>query len=122
MKRYFYAGFVAINFLLAGCSKQSAEISLPALNDYYPLQTGRVFIYRLDSSLIPLFGTELQIKSYLAKDSIADTIKDNEQRLSYRVYRFVTDTLNTQGWRPIGTYYITPTENSVEVVDENNLR
>src|SRR4030095_4699539 len=122
MKRYFYVCFLGINFLLAGCSKQSAEISFPALNNYYPLQTGRVLVYRLDSSLIPLFGTELQIKSYLAKDSIADTIRDNQERLSYRVYRFVTDTLAVEPWVPIGSYYITPVNNSVEVVDENNLR
>ena len=122
MKRYFYVCFFGINLLLTGCSKKSAEISFPALNDYYPLQTGRVLIYRLDSSLIPLFGTDLQIKSYLAKDSIADTIRDNQERLSYRVYRFVTDTLNVGPWTPIGTYYITPANNSVEVVDENNLR
>src|SRR6476660_5557283 len=108
MKRYFYVCFFGINLLLTGCSKKSAEISFPALNDYYPLQTGRVLIYRLDSSLIPLFGTDLQIKSYLAKDSIADTIRDNQERLSYRVYRFVTDTLNVGPWTPIGTYYITP--------------
>src|SRR3982751_1982747 len=101
MKRYFYVCFAVINFLLAGCSKQSAEISLPTLSDYYPLQTGHVLIYRLDSSLMPLFGSNLQIKSYLAKDSIADTIRDNQERLSYRVYRFITDTLAVQPWRPI---------------------
>jgi hypothetical protein len=122
MKRYFYMCFAAVNFLLPGCAKQSAEVSLPALNDYYLLETGHVFIYRLDSSLIPLYGSNLQIKSYLAKDSIADTIRDNQERLSYRVYRFVTDTLAIQQWRPIATYYITPADNSIEVVDDNNLR
>src|SRR5437868_15380409 len=119
MKRYFYVCFVVINFLVIACSKQSEELALPALSDYYPLQTGRVFIYRLDSSLIPLYGTELRIKSYLAKDSIADTIRDNQDRLSYRVYRFITDTLAAISWRPIASYYITPANNSVEVVDEN---
>ncbi len=122
MKRYFFLCFIAINFLLIGCAKQSANLSLPSLNDYYPLETGHVLIYRLDSSLIPLFGNELQIKSYLAKDSTADTIRDNQDRLSYRIYRFVTDTLAIQPWRPIATYYITPADNSVEVVDNNNLR
>jgi len=107
---------------LPGCKKQSAEVSLPVLDDYYPLETGRVLIYRLDSSLIPLYGSELKINSYLAKDSIADTIRDNQQRLSYRVYRFVTDTLAVQSWQPTGTYYITPANNSAEVVDDNNLR
>jgi hypothetical protein len=95
---------------------------LPGDSTYYPLATGHVYIYRLDSSLIPLFGSDLVIHSYIAKDSIADTIRDNENRLSYRVYRFITDTLETQGWMPIATYYITPTDHSVELMDENNLR
>src|SRR5437870_2807311 len=124
MRRYFFC-FVcitAISFLMAGCAKESAIVSLPGLSDYYPLETGHVFIYRLDSSIIPFSGNELEVRSYHAKDSIADTIRDNEERISYRVYRFVTDTLETQPWEPIATYYITPTDETVEVVDENNLR
>src|SRR5690349_20089803 len=101
-------GFFSIGFLFNGCTKQSEVLSLPLPGDYYPLATGHVYPYRLDSSLIPLFGTDLEIHSYLSKDSIADTIRDNENRLSYRVYRFVSDTLQTQPWLPVGTYYITP--------------
>lgn len=109
-------------FLLLGCSKQTEELRLTELSEYYPLQVGRVYVYRLDSSLIPFFGTELDTRSYHARDSIADTIRDNLDRLSYRVYRFVTDTLEQNAWKPIGAYYITPADNSTEVVDDNNLR
>lgn len=109
--------------LLLSCSKQTETVNLPALTDYYPLQTGRVLIYRLDSSLIPISGgNELEIKSYHARDSIADTIRDNLDRLSYRVYRSITDTLETQPWKTIASYYITPEDNTIEVMDENNLR
>lgn len=105
------------------CSKQTETLNnLPQLSTYYPLQTGKVFIYRLDSSVIPFSGTELEVRSYHAKDSIADTILDNLGRLSYRVYRFINDTLESGTWQPIATYYITPTANTVEVMDENNLR
>lgn len=125
MKRLLFAFFysVVLGVFLHSCSKQGETVNLPALTDYYPLQTGKVFIYRLDSSLIPVSGaSELEIKSYHARDSIADTIRDNLGRLSYRVYRSITDTLETQPWQNIASYYITPTDNSIEVMDENNLR
>lgn len=108
--------------LWAGCSKQSETLSLPVPAEYYPLATGHVYTYRLDSSIAPYSGTDFVVHSYLAKDSIADTIRDNQDRLSYRVYRFVTDTLRLLPWQPVGTYYITPTDHAIEVMDENNLR
>ena len=125
MKRVFFfiISSVGVAFFLISCSKQTETITLPALTDYYPLQTGKVFIYRLDSLLIPISGaSELETKSYHARDSIADTIRDNLGRLSYRVYRSVTDTLETQPWVNTVSYYITPTDNTIEVMDENNLR
>jgi len=124
MKRYFllFFCFASVSFWLTSCAKESATVTFPALSDYYPLQTGRVFIYRLDSSIIPISGSELLVKSYHAKDSIADTIRDNMMRLSYRIYRFVTDTLETQPWQTTGTFYVTPEEQTVEFVDDNNLR
>jgi hypothetical protein len=114
--------FVSVIFLFVGCAKQTAEISLPLPSSYYPLETGHAFIYRLDSTLIAYNGISLTVHSYLAKDSIADTIRDNQNRLSYRVYRLITDTLGIYPWQNIATYYITPTDHSVEVMDENNLR
>lgn len=114
--------FLSAFFLITGCAKQSATVSLPALTDYYPLQTGRVFIYRLDSSVIPFSGSELEVRSYHAKDSIADTIRDNANRISYRIYRFVTDTLESQPWRSVATFYATPDEQTVEFTDDYNLK
>jgi len=118
----FVLGCFAAMGLLWGCAKETEELNLPKLSDYYPLQTGKVFIYRLDSSLVPYTGSVMDVRSYIAKDSIADTIRDNLNRLSYRVYRFTTDTLLTRPWQTVGTYYITPDNNTVEVMDENNLR
>ena len=119
MKQFLYLLFFAA---IAACTKETTTVNLPALTDYYPLQTGRVFTYRLDSTVIAFSGTDLEVRSYLAKDSIADTLRDNKGLLSYRVYRFTTDTLAVQPWQNTGTYYITPADNSIEVMDENNLR
>ncbi len=113
---------IAICVLASGCVKQSEQLTLPTAAVYYPLKIGSIIKYRLDSSIIPYSGSELMVRSYHAKDSIADTLRDNENRLSYRVYRFISDTLEQTGWNPIITYYVTPADKKIELVDEHNLR
>lgn len=105
-----------------GCKKETEQLNLPQLADYTALQTGKVLIYHLDSTIVDVSGTQLVERSYLIKDSIAASFADNTGRQSYRVYRFITDTLNTKPWQVLSTYYITPTSQSVETVDDNNLR
>ncbi|NNV57891.1 hypothetical protein [Limnovirga soli] len=122
MNRFLKLIFTTGLMVLMGCAKQSATVQFPALSDYLPLQTGRVLVYRLDSSLIPLDGSDLVVKSYHAKDSIADTITDGMGRLTYRMYRFVTDTLETQPWQNIGTFLITANAQTVELLDDKNRR
>jgi len=107
--------------LLSGCSKETENYNTPALSDYFPLQTGRAFIYRLDSTIIAPFGTALIVHSYLAKDTIESTFTDNQGRASYRIFRFIRDTSSIQPWRFAATYVATPTRESVEYVD-NNMR
>ena len=114
---------LALSLVMTGCSKESEVLRLPLPGEYYPMVIGRSLIYRLDSFVIPQFsGTELGMKTYHARDSIADTTRDNIGRLSYRVYRFVTDTLEEGPWVPTGTFVVTPLEKSIEVFDDFNLR
>ena len=115
--------FVAFGclFFFSSCKKTETAAYIP-VNDYYPLQAGSSFIYRLDSTIDAPFGTALVVHSYLLKDSIESTFNDNLGRLSYRVYRYITDTLQLEGWQYLSTYYITPTTTTVEVMDDNNYR
>lgn len=124
MKHNLFKFFILICFcaFIFGCVKQTEQLTLPTAEVYYPLKTGSVIKYRLDSSLIPYSGSVLTVRSYHAKDSIADTIRDNENRLSYRVYRFISDTLEKTGWVSDITYYVTPGDKKIEVMDEHNLR
>lgn len=105
-----------------GCKKQSDTLVLPQPADYYPLQAGKVFTYRLDSTALNASATVLSQKSYLVKDSFGIAFNDNLGRPSYPVYRFITDTLNATPWSVLFTYYITPTSKDIQVVDDNNLR
>ncbi len=109
-------------WLLFGCKKQSEILPLSSANSYYPLQTGKRFTYRLDSTLYVSFGTIVKINSYLAKDSIINTFQDNLGRTSYLVYRYLTDTLQQHPFTFNSNYYITPANNTIEVTDANNLR
>jgi hypothetical protein len=104
------------------CKKETEQLNLPQLADYTALQTGKVLIYHLDSTVVDVSGTQLANRAYLIKDSIAAIFADNTGQPSYRVYRFITDTLAAKPWQVLTTYYITPYDNSVEVVDDNNLR
>lgn len=122
IKLIHFFSYICAVIILCSCKKQTEQINFPLIKDYYPLSTGKVFIYKLDSTVIPAFGSDLITYSLLAKDSIADTFNDNIGRLSYKVYRFTTDSLQTKPWTYRSTYYITPTVDDIQLVDDYNLR
>jgi hypothetical protein len=103
------------------CQKQTADMQLPPLTDYYPLQAGNSFTYRLDSTVYLEFGSTVATVSYLAKDSIMSTFNDNTGRTTYLVYRYLTDTLKKAPFTYNSAYYVVATGKTVEVTDANNL-
>lgn len=106
--------------IFPGCNKKNPlQTDTPA--DYYPLQLGNYIIYRMDSIKFINVGTQDTVISHLAKEVVEDSITDNLGRPSYRVTRYLSDTTGTAEWVPSIAYMVTPTRNSVEVVD-NNLR
>jgi hypothetical protein len=107
-------------FLMASCSKTETYPTV-TLGTYYPLSVGKYIIYRMDSLVFVNSGETMQTNSYLAKDTIDGTLLDNTGQTMYRVHRFLTDTLESQPWQDDITYTVTPTTNTVELV-ENNLR
>ena len=104
-----------------GCGKETEEFTSAPVSDYLPLQVGNYITYRLDSTVFTSFGTVNTIKSFQEKHIVDAKITDALGRDSYRVLRFIRDTLGIQPWAPAGTYSITPTDKTMEVI-ENNLR
>lgn len=121
LKFFSSAIFICI-IIFSSCTKTDVLSSSIKAENYYPVSVGRVWIYRLDSTNIPAFGTSLVTNSYHIKDSVGNAFIDNTGRNSWVVYRFITDTLEQAPWQSLSSYYITPTANTVEVVDDNNLR
>ena len=110
---------LSLLLILAACSK-TEKYPTVSLNTYYPLAVGRYIIYRMDSLVFVNTGLTMQIHSYHAKDTVDGTLVDNTGQTVYRVHRFLTDTLESQPWVDDITYTVTPSANTITLV-ENNL-
>lgn len=93
------------------------------LSEYTNLQVGKYIRYNLDSMRFVFFGQKDTTISYQAKDVVEAAITDNLGRPSWRVVRYLRDSAsrNERDWRPSMAYMITPTRESLEVI-ENNQR
>lgn len=112
--------FAVIVFSFFSCDKTTTEtFQSDAISDYIPLSAGKFITYRLDSTVFTNFGRVTEIHSYQAKHVIESQITDNLGRPSYRVFRYLRDTLGLQPWTPAGTYFITALPNQVEVIEDN---
>lgn len=107
--------------LLFSCKKETEEIQFAEPAAYVPAKSGNYITYRLDSTVYINFGANVVVRSYQEKHQVDSQINDNLGRPAYRVFRFIRDTAGATPWKPSGSYFITPVNNTVEVV-ENNLR
>ncbi len=123
MKYFLKAFFLGITatFLMVACKKESETFNSPTLNDYYPLKVGKIFIYRMDSTVPASFGSSLVVHSYQARDSVEAAFTDNAGRPGFRIFRSIRDTAGKQPWRFAATYVAIQANNSIEYVD-NNMR
>jgi hypothetical protein len=113
--------FLLAGILLFGCKKETEVLDVEPLSTYLPTTIGKYVTYRLDSSVVINFGNNIVVRSYQEKHQVDAQTTDNLGRPSYRVFRFLRDTLGATAWKPAGSYFITPLTNSIEVI-ENNLR
>ena len=118
---------VAISLVVAvtSCKKTVNFTSTSAysgsLTDFWTtLQIGKYVTYRLDSLNFYYYGQLDTITSYLAKDSVEDSIIDGAGNKAWLVTRYMSDTTGAT-WYPGETYTVTPSVQKIEM-NENNLR
>lgn len=119
-KLYLITSAIAV-LVLIGCIKKTETYQTDQPADYLPLKVGSYITYRLDSTVFTAFGSVTEIHSFQEKHIVDAQIPDALGRPSYRIIRFTRDTTDTQPWAFAGTYFITPLNNTLEVI-ENNLR
>src|SRR5882757_9489789 len=119
-KLYTLSLFVLSGLLLTQCSKND-QFPGGQLSDYMNLAAGKYVTYRLDSMVFTNFGQGQATIKYQAKDVIDGTTTDNLGRPTWRVIRYLNDTTASGEWTATLTYFITPTREAIEVI-ENNRR
>ncbi len=106
--------------IVVSCSDKKEQFETELLSDYTPaLQPGKYITYRVDSLVFPNFGRATEIHKYQQKHVIDALITDNLGRPSYRVIRYITDSMATQPWQVSGTYLITKLDDKIEVIEDN---
>jgi hypothetical protein len=90
-----------------------------ALTDFWtPLQIGKYVTYRMDSLNFYYYGQLDTITSYLAKDSVSDTLTDAAGNLDYLVVRYLSDTTGSS-WTPNETYMVTASTQNIQLTEQN---
>ena len=106
-------------FFITSCEKETEEFKTEAIADYLPMAVGKYITYRLDSTVFTNFGRNEEIHRYQVKHVVDAQIPDNLGRPSYRIIRYLRDSLGTQPWVENGTYFITPLANEAEIIEDN---
>lgn len=120
--RFPLLAIAAISFY--SCNEKE-EFTTEKISDYAPLTAGKYITYRLDSTVFTQFDRVTEIHKYQVKHVIDAQIVDNLGRPSYRVYRYLRDSVDAtswtpaQPWIPAGSYFITPLSDQLEVIEDN---
>jgi hypothetical protein len=107
--------------IFSSCEKETEELIMEDSSEYQPLSVGQFITYRLDSTVFVNFGRDEETHSFQEKHVIDAEVTDAQGRPAFRVFRFTRDTAGLQSWKTAGTYFITLSDNTVEIT-ENNLR
>lgn len=106
---------------LFSCKQSIENFETLQVTELLPLQSGKYITYRLDSLVFVNSGKLAQTNRYQIRHVVEGQVRDNQNRLSWRVNTFINDSLAAGPWVPNGFYIVTPLEKSAEVI-ENNLR
>jgi len=117
------AYFSLIVIILAACKKQEPEpFEIDFGYGYYPLDTGMVWIYDVDSIIYDNFTDPVTIDtiSFQIKEYVESIFEDNEGRDAYRieVYKRMDE---DNDWEIDNVFYANKTRETAEKI-ENNLR
>ena len=110
---------ILITIVLISCEKRTESYPSDEIDQYYSMQIGKFIQYRLDSMKFTDFGVTDTTVYYQAKDVVEEAFTDNSGRPGWKVVRYLRDTLGIKPWQPAMTYIVTPTRESLEIVEDN---
>ncbi len=116
------AGVLFVSFCTSSCNKKD-DLTSDAVTDYLNLEKGKYILYRYDSLRFVDYDQYDSIVTYQAKEVVEGPATDNMGRDAWRMVRYIRDWNSTrdEDWKPVLTYTITPSDQNIEMM-ENNLR
>jgi hypothetical protein len=111
--------FILLVLFYTACTTKTEVFQSESLSDFIQLQPGKFIIYRLDSTVYTENGRNEEIHSYQEKDIVDAEIVDGSGRKSYRIFRFIRNLSGSGPWQPVSTYFITPGNSTLELVEDN---
>lgn len=115
----FIAVATALSF--SSCTKEKEPDYGPDQSrGYYPLHKGHFVVYDVDSVLWNDFDEDSTHRHCQVRYNIVDTFRDAQKRISYQI-DITKRSGESDPWVPHDVIFATPTENGLDVV-QNNLR
>lgn len=116
MIKYFTA--LSLILLIVSCKKDDADFTSASINDYFPLQPGKILTYDLDSTIFTNFGQTLTVRHYQAQYRVDAATMDNLGRNAFNIQRYIRSD-STQNWAIDNVFTAIPTAKSLEYVEDN---
>lgn len=117
---------ILFSVALNSCTDKKDDFALAPVTDYLqPLEPGKYITYRVDSLVFTNFGANQEIHKYQQKHVVEARITDNLGRPSWKIVRYIRDSVDAtswtpaQAWIPNGSYFITVTNDQLEVIEDN---
>ncbi len=111
-------GVFLLSSLLFSCSRSTESFYNVSVDHYYPLQTGKYIVYRLDSLVYINFGKKDTTISYQVKYETDSLLTDNIGRPFYRIFRYIRKNAS-DSWIPDGTCMAANTGSKIEFTEDN---
>ncbi len=115
----FLSWLLFISLFAVSCKNETDEFALTQPSEYVALAKGKYITYRLDSLVFLQQGRTEETHYYQEKHEVDAEVKDALGRPSFRIFRYLRDTAGLKSWSPAGTYFITATNGTLEVIEDN---
>ena len=118
MHNRIYISFICL-IMLISCEKETENLSFTPASDYFPLIKGKNITYQIDSSVYLNLGTKKQINTSIIREAVDSASIDNAGRLTFKITRSRRQKDDTTKWNPINTYLVARSNETIEVIEEN---
>jgi hypothetical protein len=112
--------FCGIMLLFSACNKYSEQFQPDYKYEYFPLDSGRYWIYKVDSLVFNYNGifTERDTISFYMREIVESIFPDNAKRPTARIERSRSDS-PTGSWQITDIYFANLTKYTAEKSEEN---